>query len=441
MKIRTTVIFFLVLAVIAGYFYFDQKKTKSADEEYSASKALLPYTFDEIDSVDFFNPFGDLIKWKRDGDGWQVTYPVVTVGSKSMIDYMLKLTVPGRRWKSFDAEDRFADYGLENPSTSIILHNSLRSRCDTILFGDKTPLNTQCYVRLGSSKEIIVTTDLSRNLMEKTLYHLRDKNLLYMEADSISAFSFRKNTRSYFFEKDAEGNWVVAGTSVLADKNLIKPYLYDLVDALIYGFAAENMLHANKFGIDPKSDNILLSTRSGTVEVSFGKIDENFVYATRTGLGKIVKIESRYLDIFDWIDERIMVLKAASFDPAEVSGLVCEYPSETVRIDFATKSLSIDGNPSIEISTVDIQRILYMLISVSFDSGISPAADDDSEVRAARYSILGEDEILLDRLDFYIDQNGMENVMGFKTRSSGSTGTKNSREIRTFILSRANSSR
>ncbi|MBN2185788.1 MAG: DUF4340 domain-containing protein [Candidatus Krumholzibacteriota bacterium] len=443
MSIKTTVILVLILIIISGIYFFDQKKIESVKEEQITARQLLPYSYEEIDSVEFHSALGEEIRWRKNGNGWLITYPVVTEGSGSTIEYILKTIIPGRRRSSFDPHGAFADFGLENPSTYIILYNGIQSRSDTIYFGDKTPMNTQCYVRLGSSPDILLTNDLTRNLMKKSLYHLRNKIFLLEDPDSVRTISFQKGDLSYSFERRGE-DWFLSDTDLPADRRLIIPYIGEITESLIYGFEAEDTLHPELFGILSPVRNVTLATPSGPISISFGRDDEKFVYAMRSGLDNIVKLESKLLKIFDWIDEKEMVLKVFFFDPGRAAELVCEYGEKTILIKLGQEGWSISEFPEIRLTREQISQLFAILGALSFESDISSisrARSGKNMIEREKYIIKDRDGELIDEIVVYADLNGKSSASSSKTGAFGTVDRKKSDQIRRYILGLAGSSR
>ncbi len=367
MKFKTTFILIVVLAMIAAYYFLvDQQKLKKAQEDKLASGKFLPYGADEIDSAEFHNPFGEVIKWERSIEGWLITSPVTTRGSSTTIDYILSQIVPGQKKNEFDPGGIFADYGLENPYAAIILFNRNQSRTDTIYFGDKTPVTHQCYVRHGSSPDITVTIDLTRDLVRKTLFQLRDKLFLNLDSDSITAISIHGDGINLIVE-NRSGTWLIANTRIGVDKSLIVPYLTSITEAIIHEFAAEDTLSQKDFGIGTPDRHIVIFTPVDSIRIDFGNDANKLVNVKRSGLNKIVMLESKYLRIFDWTQKDVMIMNLAFFIPGEVAEFHYDTPDTSVVLKLEGENWIVSKDPGLKINRRELQYLLMILRGLSFE--------------------------------------------------------------------------
>ncbi len=379
MRWKTTLIVIALLAAAAAWhFLIDARRQGTIEEEESLSKRLLPYGTGEVDSVTFFNPDGDIIKWKRSESRWLITSPAVAEGDPSAIDYMIDQMIPGSRKSEFDAGGKFADYGLASPFATIIFFNGSRGRIDTLGIGDGTPIGEQCYIRLGSSPNVTVAWAFTRNLVRKNLYHLRDKQFLHLAADSITGLSIGDGPSSVSFEKRA-GTWLLKGTRTGVDKGLIEPYITSLAGAIIREFASESAGDAGFFGIGSPGMRIALLAGSDTVSIGFGREENGFVYAVRSGLDKVVSIERKYLQIFDWLPEELMVFNLASFVPGEIARIAWETPGSSVTFTAKDGVWSVAGDPGARIANKEIEYLLMILRGLSFQTARGERGPGPSE--------------------------------------------------------------
>ena len=427
MRWKTTLIVIALLAIVATWhFLVDTRRQGRIQEEETLSKRLLPYGTGEVDSVTFFNPDGDIIKWKRTGGRWLITSPAIAEGDPSAIDYMMDQMIPGSRKSEFDAGGNFADYGLASPFATIIFHNGSRGRIDTLGIGDGTPVGEQCYIRLGSSSNVIVAWAFTRNLVRKNLYHLRDKQFLHVAADSITGLSIGGGPSSVSFEK-RWGAWLLKGTRTGADKGLIEPYITSIAGAIIREFASESAGDAGFFGIVSRGMRIALLAGNDTVAIEFGREENGFVYAVRSGLDKVVSIERKYLQIFDWLPEELMVFNLASFVPGEIARIAWETPGSSVTFTAKDGAWSVDGDPDARIAGKEIEYLLMILRGLSFrtargERGPGPAgelAGDGSGSKVVRIVLSDSSGTVVDDITVTRLADGTEYGESYAAGSSG----------------------
>ncbi len=395
MKWKNTLIMFVLLALAASwYFIAEVDRQKKKDEEKAHSKHLLPYGAGEVDSVTFRNPAGEVIGWKRKNGGWLITSPAIADADPSAIDYLLEQMIPGNKKSEFEAMGKFADYGLESPYATIILFNGSRGRTDTLGIGDKTPLTDQCYVRLGSSPMIVVTREFTRNLVRKNLYHLRDKRFLHVSPDSITGLAIGTGASSASFEKHL-GTWLVSGTRMGADKSLIEPYITSLTEAIIRDFPSEDAGDARFFGIGSPSKKITLLSGKDTITISFGREEEGLVYAVRSGLDKVVRIERKYLQIFDWLPEELMIFNLASFVPGEITRIAWNTPGSNLILVSDASGWRILDDPGARIDKSEVDYFLMILRGLSFHGICGEKNPGPFQEKAGNGSLTGSVRIVL----------------------------------------------
>lgn len=369
MKARGLIILAVILVVIAGYFFIiDEKRRSDSAEAERSSRKLLLYGPLDIDAVSFINPYGETIMWERNGDGWLITYPVTDIGEKSTIDMFLSQIAPGQKLEEFADVSDLSQYGLAPPYAIVILESERYGRIDTLYIGDKTPTSIRAYVTLGSSGKVAVTRELAHNVMQKRLFHLRDKNFISPANRDIIEFAIISGNDTLPFQRWGDA-WKVSGTTVTVDRNVIEPWVSRLANALVYEFASENLADTLSFGIgDPLRAVILKTAEGDSIRISFGRRTESLVPVVKSGRDKVLLIESSFLDAFYWTDDRLIVMSLTLVRPGTVTALQWETP------DSVTSWKRNDGiwmtagdNPTL----VDQEAIKYLLMylrSVAYEN-------------------------------------------------------------------------
>ncbi len=369
MNRRGVIILFSILVLLAGYFFLvDEAGRNRAEEARRSSKRLLPYGPLDIDAVSFLNPYGKTIQWERKGDGWLITYPVTDIGEKSTIDMFLAQIAPGLKIDEYENVPDLSVYGLSPPFATVILESRRYGRTDTLNVGDTAPTTSRAYVSLGSSRTVYLTRDLARNVMQKKLYHLRDKNFLPPSLRNIDRFSIVTEKGSLSFQR-AGDSWRVAGSTITVDRGVVHPWISGLADALVYDFAAENLADTLSFGIgDPERAAVLRTAGGDSVRVSFGRREESLVPAVRTGRDKVMMIESHFLEAFHWTEDRLIVMSLSLVKPGMVSALQWETPDTVLSWKKDGEIWKVAGCDSCVVDQEALKYLLMYLRSVSFEN-------------------------------------------------------------------------
>ncbi len=362
MKARSLIILAVILVIVAGYlFIIDEKRRSDSAEEEKSSRKLVPYGPLDIDLVSFINPYGETIIWKRDGDGWLITFPVTDIGEKSTIDMFLGQIAPGQKLEEFTGVDDLSKYGLAPPYAIVILESERYGRIDTLYIGDKTQTSFRSYVSLGSSRSVAVTRELAHNVMQKRLFHIRDKNFLSPAERDIVEFAIISGNDTLPFQRWGDA-WKVAGSTLTVDRDVIEPWVMRLRSALVYEFAAEDLADTISFGIGAPGRSVILKTSQGdSTRISFGRVSESLVPVVKSGREKIMMIESTFLDAFYWTDDRLIVMSLSLVRPGTVAALQWETPDSVTSWKKENDIWMTAGDDP---SPVDQEALKYLLMYI-----------------------------------------------------------------------------
>ena len=384
MKARGLIFLAVILVLVAGYFFIiDEKRRADSDSAKIASRKLLPYGPLDIDVVSFINPYGETLIWERDGEGWLITWPVTDIGEKSTIDMFLGQIAPGQKLEEFDAED-LSQFGLAPPYAIIILESRRYGRTDTLYIGDKTPTSTRAYVSLGSTGKVAVTRELAHNVMQKKLYHLRDKNFIDSADRNIIAFSIIIGEDHISFQRSGI-SWKVSGSTMTVDRKVIEPWVTGLGKALVYAFAAESLVDTLSFGIGAPHRAAILRTADGdSIRISFGEREESLVPVARSGRDKVMMIESGFLDAFHWTDDRLIVMSLSLVRPGAVTALQWETPDTVASWKMEDGIWMTGGDDPSPADQETIKYLLMYLRSATFENIVT----DRQLVSAARPDVM-----------------------------------------------------
>jgi hypothetical protein len=376
MKPRSLVVLIALLAAVTLYFFLvEQKKERGRRDSLLESRKLLPYNYMDIDSTVFMNPYGNTIIWRREGDGWRITWPVEDDGDDPTIKLFLSMIAPGQKLEEYDDVSSFEEYGLVDPFASIILYSDRYARIDTVHIGDKTPTSFRAYVRLGDSRSVIVTRELAHNVMQKTLYHLRDKNLLHLGSDEVRTVTVISPGLRLELERSG-AMWLIRGTRIAASAELIESWLTALLSSLIYEFAAEDTTGKGAFGIGDPAREVILETAGGeSIQVSFGRRKDRYVPVTITGRPKVMMVDAGSLDAFDWIRESIIVMNLSLTMPGDVAGIGWESPDSSLTLKLSGDEWTAEDYAGTEIDSESVKYLLIVVRSAAFARLIEDPAE------------------------------------------------------------------
>jgi hypothetical protein len=436
MRFKSTWILAILLVAIAAYYFLVEERRKEADERRSKmSRRIFPYGREEIDRFVLINPQGDRIEIEKTYTGWKIISPVVTEASPAMIDAILMQLLPGWKLDSFTDVGNFADYGLEAPYATVIFHGAGRMHPDTIFVGDKTPTNPSCYVRLGSSDTVLVSREMTHNVVNKNLYHLRDKNFLHIGSDTVDSLRIEGSGRPLTFSR-REGWWWVGTPPVRADKQLIDAYLNTLTLAIIRGFPAEDLSALDRFGLERPSKRIFLSSGHREIEISFGDPFEDQIHAVRTGLDKVLLLEQSVLEPFDWTMSDVVSKRLSFFEFDDVVRIIIATPDIQVSMERGPDGWRL-GDALVQ--QAKVQSFLKMLQIVRFESITDRGIGDSTSLPtppSLKIELEGEGGFTIERILFFRADGIEEKAFSLTSDAFGPVGSGTIQQLARLVEER-----
>ncbi len=363
MRLKSTLILAVILIVIAAYYFLvEERKQETAGHETKMSEKIFPYDKGKIGRFVLINPQGERIEFEKSVDGWKIVSPVFTDASSSMVDAILMQLLPGRKLDSFSEVENLDDYGLDPPFATIVFFGTDRMQPDTMFVGDKTPTSPSCYVRIGSSDTVLISREMTHNIVNKNLYHLRDKNFIHLNRDEVDSLRIEGDGRPIDISR-RDGSWWIGDPPVRANKQMIDTYLGTLTLAIVYGFPAEDLSELDQFGLEEPGRKMVLFSGPDRIGISFGSLIDDKVYVSRTGLDKVLLLEQKVLEPFDWTVEEIESSKLSFFEPRRVARILIETSDKRLSIDRGPDGWSLGGAP---VTQAKAQSFLRMLGEIKF---------------------------------------------------------------------------
>ncbi|HMA76671.1 MAG TPA: DUF4340 domain-containing protein [Candidatus Krumholzibacteriaceae bacterium] len=300
MKIKSLYVLLIIL-LASTLFVFSVYRPTGSDDNYQERWELLP-TNNPQDITKFVYKKSDAerIEIEQSDSGWIITYPIKTEGSKFSIDLMIKSIISSRLRAVFYNVTDLSHYGLENPECQILLFSKISSKPDTLHIGDKTPTSDECYFRINSSNDVMLSPDIPVEFSEKTLFHLRNKMLIDIDKDNINKLTFRSSKGDFTIDK-SKNSWDSDEISVpskdvsMAENN----FLESLSKALIYQFPSENNDNLEAFGLENPDYSITIETLDEEITIYFGDRLSDKIYARKSNRAGVLLIKSDILAVFN----------------------------------------------------------------------------------------------------------------------------------------------
>jgi len=385
LKAATWIMLAALVAIAAYFFLVDEKGRKTRERERRSDRKLFSYTRAEVERFVLINPRGERIEVARGGSDWKVVSPVEAPGDQPEIASFLDQVVPGHRGVELAGARNLADYGLEKPFATLILYRTGAAAPETLFVGDKTPTSSNSYVRLGSAESILISSELTHNVMNKNLFHLRDKNFLPPGSESISAVAIHNARETLKLEKRG-AYWWFTSRHVRADRARVESYLSRLTDAVIHRFVREDTEDLAPYGLKTPAEEITLTKGSETVTISFGKKEDYLVNVVRTGLDKVIMLEASLLEPFEWNTDNLRAMNLAFFQEDSLKTVRYETPDTSVVFIRTGTAWSTTGAGAAAIKSWEVSGLMHRLESATFTEIIREQVPGE-EKRPERYLV------------------------------------------------------
>ena len=433
MRFKSTWVLLAVLILIAAYYFLvDEKIRVTRDLERHDSKDVLPYGRNEIDRFVLVNPYGDRIELEREGTEWVIVSPVRTDAAQSTIDALLTQLLPGYKSEMFGGVRDFPLYGLEDPYATLIFHPADSDRADTLFVGDKTPTSPSCYVRIGVSDTVLIVREMTHDVVNKNLYHLRDKNFIYIPSSTIDSVKIAKGVDLRTLSRMTAG-WQMSESGIWAEDLVIESYLTDLTLAIIRGFAREDMDSLGAYGLDPPYGEISIFQAGEKIKVSFGNRKEAQVHATRTGIDKVLLLEGKLLAALDWSLDDIRSRNLSFYEPADVTEIICEFPDRTIALLRETAGWSVSGIPVELEKPLNILRMIKNARFESFTGRLDDSRSGSEGPFSLRIILNGSDGEQIETITFYSTPSGSIEASSASAGMRGNIASGKRMEIERFL--------
>jgi hypothetical protein len=214
---------------------------------------------------------------------------------------------------------------------------------------------------------VTVTRELAHNVMQKQLYHLRDKEFIPPVERDVTGFSIHYDGRILSFDR-VDAAWKISGTALTVHRDVVELWITELASALIYEFPSENLADSSLFGIgSPRRAAVIRRSGGDPITVSFGRREDEYVPVVRSGRDAVMKIDASFLEAFHWIEDRLVVMSLTVTAPGDVGSLQWETPDSVASWRVVGDTWMSVGDDPAPVDGETIKYLLMTLRSAAFD--------------------------------------------------------------------------
>ncbi len=253
----------LILAGIAGalgafVFFYEIEGGKKREEAEQYQSSLIKMDRDDIQAVTLIQEGGEIIRYQRTGDSWEITEPVRTGVEESAVNGNHSAFANAIIQRTHDtAPDKQKNFSLEPARVEVILE-SKEGRKVELLIGDEAPTRGDLFVSFRDSNSVFITSDDVKTQAEKTLFDLRDKKIAHYEKDDVRRIEIVSRDHTIVIEKTGD-EWEMKTPDLPVEESRVSSFLTSLTNYSAKAFTAESFSDEDEYGFDKPEVKVTLS--------------------------------------------------------------------------------------------------------------------------------------------------------------------------------------
>ncbi len=261
---RTTLIFFGILALLAGYIYFFERgPVKKAEEK--KDKVFENFVADDIQEIRVENPGNSLtpaspaIDMKKDEkDVWQILSPQKYQADENTIRVFLQSIGELNPDATISNPANLADYGLNSPTARCVLI-SKKGVSNTLIVGDKGATGSDSYIKTSDKATVYLIPAYTTDNIKKTVNDYRNKVLFKTDLVAAQKVEVEYEGKTLVLEKDTQNVWNITTPIVeRADSTKVRDLLNRLNDMKIIEFVDEHPTDLKIYGLSKPRGKVSL---------------------------------------------------------------------------------------------------------------------------------------------------------------------------------------
>ena len=396
----------LLIIIVAGLLYLFGGVFNGGPVQLRRSR-LIDIEPDDVLKGIYIRGDSTRIVFERSGKGWVVTDPVRTSGALNIIDDMIENISESRIMEVIENPADLSEFGLDKPSSVIILYQKGKEDPDTIRVGSRAPTSNLLYASTGSSGDVFLSNEIINRTAEKTLFHFRNKKFININPNYISRIEFISGSREFAITNSDMG-WKLQGTGILAWEKYIDGYIKTLDRMLIYRFIPATDENLEKYGLMTPNYIINIDSYEKNIHVTFGSRMADMIHAARNDLDQIFLVKTDLLRIFSENYKYIFNLSVSPLKRAEIKLLSIRGDNLELRLKSTRGGWTMGGGEPAEDRAVDtlIDKLLSLEFAALPEPTPEPPPYSDAELVIA---IEGDNDNILDRVIFY--RKSMEEIL------------------------------
>jgi hypothetical protein len=303
-KYLNTLIALLSLAVLwAIITYLDRRASRQASKiEAPKEEKIFALDSKHITSIAFRPRDGSVVTCQREGGTWAIAEPRKLVADQGTLSTVFNNLTTATVDEVVDPHPTdLKQFGLDPPAYSLEVSTDSNPPKFTLLLGDETPTSGGIYAQVAGNPRVVTLASYLKSNFEKSLFDLRDRRALTLEADQLRKIEVDSKGKKYTLEKNPEGIWdLVLPPPVRADRFAVDGLISQLRGLTMQSIAAEEKKNQAAYGLGAPELRLQLTGPSGAQTIVLGKKDKegDRHFAVNSALLPVFTLNSTFLTEF-----------------------------------------------------------------------------------------------------------------------------------------------
>ena len=294
MKSNGLLIAAALLAALTGVLYWsNHHKAADATPATPAATKLLSIKDADVNKIEIDKKGTEQVELAKGTDGkWAITAPQSLSGDQDAITGVLSVLsqVNADRVVEDHAID-LKQYGLADPSVKLDL-TTKDGKSQKVLIGDDTPTGNAVYAAVSGDPRVFTLASYAKSSLDKTATDLRDKRLLTVNFDKVSAVDLNAKRQSVEFGRSKDAWQILKPRPLRADNFSVEDLVRRLKDAKMDLSAsadadAKKLVAAFASSAPVATVKVTDATGTQTLEVRKNKTD---YYAKSSAVAGVYKV-------------------------------------------------------------------------------------------------------------------------------------------------------
>ena len=295
MKIKTTLILFIVFAVLLAFIFLSDIREKGKPAE---ADKLVDLSTEDVTKIVLKTERGVIAFSKDEKGDWLITEPLEAKADKYEVDRVADdfSSLSIERVVEEVAAD-LDKYGIPQEEVSLFLKG--KEEPVKVIIGMENPLDKKLFAKKADETRVVLIPSHIKSLLEKQVFDFREKKIFQFKADEVKSIKLRSGAIHWEAKNEGEDWFLKKPVESLAEKSKITSLLSSLSDLEAIEFVSEAKKdeETKEYALDTPEHEITLELPLENQAVTFFiNKKENKVYATTSLSSKIIEVKDSLLE-------------------------------------------------------------------------------------------------------------------------------------------------